>query len=67
MNINRNVLATIAMLILAGCQSGGEEDQTWAVYLSDAESSQYSSLDQINVSNVNQLQEAWRFEPNDMI
>lgn len=60
------VFALIAMLLFAGCQSGVEQNETWDVYLSDAESSQYSSLDQINVSNVDQLQEVWRFVPNDM-
>ena len=34
----------------------------WDAYLGGADSSQYSSLDQINTGNVTQLQPAWTFE-----
>ena len=34
----------------------------WDAYASGADSSQYSSLDQINTGNVGQLQVAWTFE-----
>lgn len=56
----------LAFLLFTGCQSDIEKGGTWAVYKADKESSSYSPLDQINVSNVGQLQEAWTFEPNDM-
>ena len=36
-----------------------EKDRTWSVYKADAASSNYSPLDQINVSNVSQLKPAW--------
>lgn len=62
----QDVFVLLVFLLLIGCQSDTDKDRTWEVYLSDAESSQYSSLDQINVSNVDQLQEAWRFEISDM-
>src|ERR1700733_7988139 len=35
---------------------------TWSQYLGGADSSQYSSLKQINKSNVKQLEVAWTYE-----
>lgn len=56
----------VAMAILAsGCTSGGKNDRTWSVYKADASSSNYSPLDQINTSNVSQLQPAWTFTITD--
>ena len=60
------VVAVIALLFFAGCKSGGDNDRTWAVYKADENSSNYSPLDQINVSNVGQLQPAWTFAVRDM-
>jgi quinoprotein glucose dehydrogenase len=59
------VFAVIALLFFAACKSGGDNDRTWAVYKADANSSNYSPLDQINVSNVAQLKLAWTFAIND--
>ena len=41
--------------------SNGNLDRTWSVYKADETSSSYSPLDQINTSNVSQLQPAWTF------
>ena len=35
---------------------------TWSTYLGNADSSHYSSLTQINLSNVDKLQVAWQYE-----
>ncbi len=63
-------LAAIAFLLIAGCQSGSDndvnKDRTWSVYKADAHSSNYSPLDQINVLNVSQLQPAWTFTVSDL-
>ncbi|HEX9806347.1 MAG TPA: PQQ-binding-like beta-propeller repeat protein [Alteraurantiacibacter sp.] len=60
-------------MALAGCaQAGGEvataqtaaepyDYESWEAYLGGGESSQYSSLEQINRSNVSQLEVAWEF------
>jgi len=40
-------------------------EQSWPVYKADASSSSYSPLSQINRNNVDQLQIAWRFDPED--
>src|ERR1700704_6754808 len=39
---------------------------TWRQYLGGADSSQYSSLKQINKSNVTQLEVAWTYPTGDM-
>jgi len=60
------VFVVITLLFFAGCKSGRDDDRTWAVYKADANSSNYSPLDQINSSNVSQLQPAWTFAIKDM-
>jgi quinoprotein glucose dehydrogenase len=62
----RYIFSAIAFLLFAGCKSGRNDDRTWAVYKADANSSNYSPLDQINVSNVVQLKPAWTFAIQDM-
>ncbi len=42
-----------------------EEHKTWATYGGNAEDIRYSSLKQINRSNVARLQTAWTYETND--
>lgn len=68
-------LVALALLGFVGCKSGpsGKDqestidlDRTWSVYKADANSSSYSPLDQINASNVSQLQPAWTFTIRDM-
>lgn len=41
-------------------------ERTWSVYKADEASSSYSPLNQIDTSNVNQLQHAWTFTINDL-
>ncbi|MDA0349344.1 MAG: PQQ-binding-like beta-propeller repeat protein [Verrucomicrobia bacterium] len=48
--------------ILLGCGEQREKQNTdWPVYLGDNSSSQYSSLDQINKGNIQDLEVAWTF------
>ena len=55
------------MLASAGALSGAalRSFDTWTEYLGGADSSQYSSLNQINKSNVNQLEIAWTYPTGD--
>jgi len=53
-------------LCIAGCTSTDKHDNTWSDYKADAHSSSYSSLDQINVSNVSQLENVWTFQMDDL-
>lgn len=48
-------------IILSMSLSEGAASKDWPVYLGDAESSQYSMLDQINVANAAGLEVAWIF------
>jgi quinoprotein glucose dehydrogenase len=43
-----------------------DEDNGWGVYKADEKSTSYSKFDQINVSNVSTLQNAWTFQMNDV-
>ncbi|GAB3258760.1 hypothetical protein GCM10027347_22330 [Larkinella harenae] len=58
-------LAIAAFLLLVAYQTREEKDRSWSIYKADSESTSYSPLNQITVSNVNQLQPAWTFTLND--
>ena len=60
------IFSILAFVLFAGYQSGKDDDRTWSIYKADANSSSYSPLDQINVTNVSQLKPAWTFAINDM-
>ena len=64
--LNNLKLFVATVMLLAGCTSGSDNDRTWSVYKADANSSSYSPLDQINVSNVSQLKQVWTFSMNDL-
>src|ERR1700689_1480356 len=54
----------ISLLLLAGgvlAPAAEKSFTTWSQYLGGADSSQYSSLKQINKSNVRQLEVAWTY------
>jgi len=61
------VLAALAIVSasILSAQKGKLKFNTWREYLGGADSSQYSSLDQINKKNVAQLQVAWTYSPGD--
>ncbi len=65
-----SVLVTLALLSVSGhanAQSArdGFNYETWDQYLGGHDSSQFSSLDDINRSNVNELEVAWTYETGD--
>jgi quinoprotein glucose dehydrogenase len=55
-------LSAVALLVSAAEQHSYKD---WTEYLGGADSAQYSSLKQINRSNVNQLQVAWTYATED--
>lgn len=61
------IFIAITSLLIAGCNSINDHENTWSSYKADAHSSSYSSLDQINLSNVDQLTNAWTFQMNDLV
>ncbi len=44
----------------------GQEQKNWAHYGNDAGTGRYAALDQINVGNVGQLEQAWIFQTGDI-
>lgn len=69
-NLYLLIYSTIGIVIMTqftSCNNDkSENDNNWLAYKADANSSSHSSLDQINVSNVNQLENAWTFQMNDL-
>ncbi len=61
------ILLTCTLLSLGACKKALHEgaDADWAHYLGHPTSNQYSNLDQINTSNVQQLEVAWTFDTGD--
>jgi len=69
LNLNRRILIVLtaaALLMVAGCKSGDDNERTWSVYKADANSSSFSPLKEIDTSNVNKLKPAWTFALNDL-
>lgn len=54
-----------SFFVFTGCQTDDHQYQNWNIYKADAESSSYSSLQEINTENADQLQLAWTFRPKD--
>ena len=61
-----NFLFLIVSFWIAGCRPANNSENTWSDYKADANGSSYSSLDQINVSNVSELENAWTFQMSDL-
>src|SRR5256885_9174303 len=59
-------LIAVAVAVPLAQQKGKPKFNTWRQYLGGSDSSQYSSLDQINKKNVAQLQVAWTLPVGDM-
>ncbi|MBN8861052.1 MAG: hypothetical protein J0H29_21855, partial [Sphingobacteriales bacterium] len=53
------------LLLLAACRQKAAEQVEWSVYRGDKASSGYSSLRQINKSNLSKLKVAWTFHTGD--
>jgi quinoprotein glucose dehydrogenase len=58
-------LCALTSVLYTSCGDKVDKNRTWSVYKADAESTSYSALKEINKENVNQLQVAWKFIPND--
>ncbi|HWE50140.1 MAG TPA: PQQ-binding-like beta-propeller repeat protein [Bryobacteraceae bacterium] len=62
--------AGFILVCLAGCTAWAQQPSTkdgeWPYYTADARGSKYSPLDQINASNFNKLEVAWRFKTDSL-
>ena len=54
------------LMILIGCTSHDKDYTTWQIYSGDSHGTRYSTLDQINRHNVNQLKPIWTYSTGDM-
>ncbi len=60
------VLCTVLFgSIVATCTKDQHTYKHWNVYKGDAASTSYSSLEQINIENVHELEMVWQFAPDD--
>lgn len=65
----KNIVIFPAIAVFAGLvayQNREGNDRSWGIYKADAESTSYSPLDQIDISNVGQLRPAWTHTYSDM-
>jgi quinoprotein glucose dehydrogenase len=60
------LLSTAAILALAHAAQAQAADVEWRHYGNDLANRRYSPLDQINASNFNSLEVAWRFKPDSL-
>jgi glucose dehydrogenase len=61
----RVLLAFVSLGLIVGAQSGGfpsTKNGDWLHYTADMKGTRYSPLDQINATNFNKLEVAWRFK-----
>ena len=54
------------LLALSCTSEDKSKEDTWSYHRADAASSNYAPIDQINTSNVDNLENAWTFEIKDM-
>ena len=59
------ILIAVFCLTIYNCVGNNEKYTTWETYQGDSGRNQYSSLKQINKSNVGQLEVAWKYKTND--
>lgn len=63
---SKPLLAAVVIMIAVSCTSEQEKNyDTWSVYGGNKENNHYSSLTQIDTSNVTQLQVAWEYHTHD--
>ena len=62
-----SVLTILTGLLFNSCSNPGYNDySTWTSYGGTKDANRYSAIDQINIKNVAQLEEAWVFNTGDI-
>ncbi|MEM6380762.1 MAG: PQQ-binding-like beta-propeller repeat protein, partial [Bacteroidota bacterium] len=59
------IISFLGIGMLLSCNPDNSQNHSWTHYLGDASSSQSSTLDQINKTNVDQLEVAWTYSAGD--
>src|SRR6187551_1467624 len=62
--VSVSILLSFLMFVIS-CSESSKEYKSWTVYNGGNEAMKYSSLTQIDTSNVNQLQVAWTYHTGD--
>src|ERR1700676_5217359 len=62
----KTVLATAILLVSVAAGQPSTKNGEWPYYTADAKGTKYSPLDQINASNFNKLEVAWRFKTDNL-
>ncbi len=62
---NLQIVLFAFLMVLTSCRQDLSERTSWHVYKADAASTSYSDLDQIQRGNVQDLEVAWVFQPDD--
>ena len=62
----RSVAGLAFLAALAWGQQPSTKNGEWPLYTADIKGTKYSPLDQINASNFNQLEVAWRFKTDNL-
>jgi quinoprotein glucose dehydrogenase len=60
------IMAALIMAALASGQQPSTKNGEWPHYTADLKGTKYSPLDQINASNFNKLEVAWRFKTDNL-
>jgi quinoprotein glucose dehydrogenase len=60
------ILLVFPLALIQSCRQSEGSFNTWRIYGADKSGSKYSSLDQINKENVDQLEVAWIYRMHDM-
>src|SRR5215470_18991216 len=60
------IVASSLVTVPLAQQKNKSKFNTWRQYVGSSDSSQFSSLDQINKKNVGQIQVAWTYSTGDM-
>jgi quinoprotein glucose dehydrogenase len=61
------ILTFLLLATVAGAQENAGAQHDWPAYGGDSQGTRYSTLTQINRSNVGRLQIAWQFDPGDSV
>src|SRR5690554_5858753 len=70
-NLKVTYILSAVIFSISGCKVeyqplNSSKYKDWSVYLGDKMSTQYSSLEQVNVHNVHKLEVAWEFSTGDL-
>ena len=67
--MNKNTIAFLTLILFAACKTDEDASaafSSWGVFNGNSTANKYSSLDQIDTSNVRELKPAWEYHTGDV-